>query len=221
ERGFEDEGDTEPRGQLLELAGDVENQAFAFDNTGPRDQEQRLVGPDGEIDQLHLRALSYRHLLLPVRPCRLHEAGEQRMAVAWRRAELGVELAGDEERMRRQLDHLDQAVAREAGETQPRVHHLLQVAVVELVTVAVALLDQVRAVDLVRARAVRQAHFLRAEAHGATHFGLLSALFGRALLVLPFGDQRDHRMRRRAVELGGMRAVQARNITRVLDDREL
>src|SRR5262245_1158471 len=188
---------------------------------GPAMMNSGWSAPTVKLISFTSGALGYWHLLLPVRARRLHEAREQRMAVARRRRERGVELARDEERMRRQLDHLDQAVAREAGKAQPRVHHLLQVAVVELVAVAVALLDHVRAVDLVRARAVRQPHFLRAEPHRAAHFGLFGALFGRALLVLPLGDQRDHGMRRRPVELGGVRAVQARDVTRVLDDREL
>src|SRR5262245_54378365 len=113
--------------------------------------------------------LRHRILLLLVGARGLDEAGEQRMAVARCGAEFRMELAGDEERMPGQLDHLDQAVAREAAEAQARVHELLQVAVVELEAMAVAFHDHVAAVDLVRTRAVRNAYFLRAQAHGAAH----------------------------------------------------
>src|SRR2546425_6872279 len=48
-----------------------------------------------------------------------HEAGEQRMRSHRPRFELGVELAADEPRMIRQLDHLDErAVGRQAGRPQ-------------------------------------------------------------------------------------------------------
>ena len=43
----------------------------------------------------------------------------------------------------------------------------------------------------------------------------------RALLVLPLGDQRDDRMRRGAVELGAVRALEPGDVARELDDREL
>src|SRR5690606_20551160 len=42
-----------------------------------------------------------------------------------------------------------------------------------------------------------------------------------AALVLPFGDQRDDGMRRRAVDLGRLRAGEAEDVARVLDDRDL
>ena len=113
---------------------------------GPAIRKNGWSRPTVEVDnacELHAlppaRWQPRRHLLLAVRARRLDEAGEQRMAVARRRAELRMELAGDEQRMRRQLDHLHQAVARDAGEAQARVHQLLQVAVVELVAMAVAL----------------------------------------------------------------------------------
>src|SRR6188768_110785 len=101
-----------------------------------------------------LRISCGRQLPLTKRARRLDEASEQRMPIARRRAELGMELAGDEERMRRQFDHLDQSIAREAGEPQASVHEFLQIAVVEFVTMAMTLGDDVRPVNLVSPRAV-------------------------------------------------------------------
>ena len=61
---------------------------------------------------------------------------------------------------------------------------------------AMALADHVLAVELVRQRAGLQAAFLRAQAHRAAQVGALVALLDVAGAVRPFGDQRDHRMRR-------------------------
>src|SRR5690606_26796259 len=90
----------------------------------------------------------HRYLLLPVRARRLHEPGKKRVAVTRRRAKLGVELTRDEERMVRQLDHFHEAVAREGRESQTRVHQLLQIAIVELVPVSMAFVNDAHAVDL-------------------------------------------------------------------------
>src|SRR5579859_17235 len=68
-----------------------------------------------------------------------HEAVEQRMAVARRRGEFRVELAGDEPGVLlfRQLDDLDQQIVhRFAGDHQAQILELLPVAVVELVAMA-------------------------------------------------------------------------------------
>ena len=62
---------------------------------------------------------------------------------------------------------------------------------------------------------------LRAEPHRAAEIGLLAALLDRAVAVLPFGHQRDHRMRRVGVELGAVGVGEAATCARVLDHREL
>src|ERR1700722_321590 len=67
-----------------------------------------------------------------------HESREQRMTVARRRGELGVELRGHEPGMARQLDDLDQAILREAREPQTRARVGVQEIVVELVAVPMA-----------------------------------------------------------------------------------
>src|SRR5207248_11316250 len=57
--------------------------------------------------------------------------------------------------------------------------------------------------------------------HGAAELGLLRALFYATSAVEPLGNQRDHRMRRVGVELGAVRAAQARYIARKFDGGEL
>ncbi len=75
--------------------------------------------------------------------------------------------------------------------------------------------------DLARARARPEQHLLRAEAHGAALVGGLVARLHAARLVLPLGDQRDHRMRRRAVELGAVGVGEAEHVAAEFDDRHL
>src|SRR3970040_1114059 len=98
------------------------------------------------------------------------EADEQRMAIARRRQEFRVRLAGQEPRVlvARQLDHLHQQVVhRLGGNHQAGVLELRAVAVVELVAVAVALGDDVLAVKLARQRAWLEPLGLHAQAHRA------------------------------------------------------
>ena len=69
------------------------------------------------------------------------EASEERVPVTRRGAKFRVVLARHEERVLRQLDDLDQAVARKTREAQARVHQALQVSVVELEAVALVLAE--------------------------------------------------------------------------------
>ena len=71
------------------------------------------------------------------------ETLEQRMPIARVRRELGVELAGEEQRMLRQLDHLDEVIDRQPGKTQSGFSKLLAIVVVDLVAMAVPLVDLV------------------------------------------------------------------------------
>src|SRR3954468_13788272 len=83
----------------------------------------------------------------------LDERREQRVPRARRGGEFGVELAPHEPGMPGQLDHLAQLLAlREPGDAQPLVLQPLDVLVVDLETVAMALVDRVGAVDLARER---------------------------------------------------------------------
>src|SRR5258706_2378962 len=152
----------------------------------------------------------------------LDERGKQRVAAARGRREFRVELAADEPRMRRQLDHLAQLLALgDAGNAQALVLQSLQVLVVDLVAVAVALVDRVRAVDLAREAPGFERGALSAQAHRPAEFGLFVAALDPAVAILPFGHERDHRAGRFAVELGRVRPGQAHHVSRELDHREL
>ena len=73
---------------------------------------------------------------------RFDEAGEERVRIPRARAELRMELAGDEVGMLGQLDDLDELLlGPEARHAQPVLLEPRQVVVVDLVAVAVALLD--------------------------------------------------------------------------------
>ena len=80
---------------------------------------------------------------------RFDEPGEQRMRLERLRLELGMELHGDVPRMRRQFDDLDElAVERPADDVEAVFRQRLLVQAVELVAMAVALVDDVFAVEL-------------------------------------------------------------------------
>src|SRR5712671_2052263 len=89
----------------------------------------------------------------------LDERRKERMPAAGRRSEFRMEPAADEPGVRRQLDHLAQLLALgEAGNAQALVLQSLHVLVVDLVAVAVAFVDHVRAVDLARQLDHRELH---------------------------------------------------------------
>src|SRR2546425_7679307 len=99
------------------------------------------------------------------------ETAEQRVRLVRLAEELGVKLAGQEEGMILQLDHLDQlAVGRRAAENHALALELLAVGIVEFVAMAMALVYNERAVDLLRLRAHHQLARLRAQAHRAALF---------------------------------------------------
>ena len=141
-----------------------------------------------------------------------HELAEQRRRAVRARLELRVVLRGDEERVVVDLDHLDEALVRrrardhQAGGLEPAAQE-----VVDLVAVAVALVDHGLAVDLARGGALVQLDRVGAQAHRAAHV--------RDLLLL--GQEVDDRVRRLGVELGRVRAVHADDVARELRDRHL
>src|SRR5260221_2760303 len=140
----------------------------------------------------------------------LDERGKQRVAAARGRREFRVELAADEPRMRRQLDHLAQLLALgDAGNAQALVLQALQVLVVDLVPVSVALVDHVRAVDLAREAPGLERSALGAQTHRPAETGLPASAPDPAVAVLAFRHERDHQVRRIAVELGRGRPRQA------------
>src|SRR5437868_8938156 len=93
--------------------------------------------------------------------------------------------------------------------------------VVDLVAVAVALGDRLLAVDLPRERAALDRARLRAQAHRAAEVRLRVAPLDLAVVSLPLGDERDHRVRRVGIELRGIRALEPALVARAFDRRDL
>src|SRR5882672_3676875 len=152
----------------------------------------------------------------------LDERRKERMAAAGRRGEFRMELAADEPRVRWQLDHFAQLLALgEAGNAQALVLQPLHVLAVDFVAVAVAFVDHVRAVDLAREAPGLEGGALGAQAHRAAEIGLFVAALDAAVAVLPLGHERDHRVRRVAVEFRAVRAREPDDVARELDHREL
>src|SRR5258706_15865415 len=152
----------------------------------------------------------------------LDERRKERMAAAGRRGEFWMELAADEPRVRWQLDHFAQLLALgQAGNAQALVLQPLYVLAVDFVAVAVAFVDHVRAVDLAREAPGLERGALGAQAHRAAEIGLFVAALDAAVAVLPLGHERDHRVRRIAVEFRAVRAREPDDVAREFDHREL
>src|SRR5437773_3226047 len=152
----------------------------------------------------------------------LDERREERMPAAGRRGEFRMELAADEPRVRRQLDHLAQLLALgEAGGAQALVLQPLHVLVVDFVAMAVAFVDHVRAVDLACEAPGLGHGALSTQPHRPAEIGLFVAALDAAVAVLPLGHEGDHRVRRVAVEFRAVRAREADDVARKLDHREL
>src|SRR5438309_10209679 len=82
------------------------------------------------------------------------ETPEQRMRLVRFAAKFGVKLAGDEERVIRQFNYLDQfAVRRRAAEDEVGLLEFVAVGVVEFVTVTMPFVDHKRDVQFGRHRA--------------------------------------------------------------------
>src|SRR6267143_301160 len=152
----------------------------------------------------------------------LDESGKERMATAGRRGEFRVELAADQPGMRRQLDHFAQLLALgEAGNAQALVLQSLHVLIVDLIAVAVAFVDHVRSVDLAREAPGLERGALSAQAHRPSEIGLFVAALDATVALLPLGHERDHRVRRVAVEFRAVRAREADDVSREFDHCEL
>ena len=222
ERRLEHERHLELGRDRLQALGRRHHELLALDDTRAGDQEQRSLRADLETREPH--ALATRGSLSP-----WHERAAVMKLVnsGWplRGFELnsGMELRGEEPRMNRgrQLDELDEPVTRETGELEAGLRELVEIAVVEFVSMTMALGDLVGAVDRFRERTVLDVAGLRAEPHRAAEIGRGAALLDRAVAILPLGDHRDDRMRRLLIQLGGMGAREARDVARVLDDGDL
>ena len=126
--------------------------------------------------------------------------------------EFRVELHADEEVVLRHLDRLDDpAVRRRAADAQPGFGQHRAVVVVELVAVAVALVDVRGAVAARHLGIRRNLAGIAAEAQRAAHVDL-ARLVGHEVddLVLPD-----------LVELAGIRVLDAADVARVFDDGDL
>src|SRR5918997_5930875 len=121
--------------------------------------------------------------------------------------ELRVELAADKERVVPKLGYLDEpSVGGGAGEDHPRVGEGVPVAVVDLVAVAVALVDVVLVIHAGRERPRLDLAGVAAEAHGPAHL--------HADLV---GHYVYDRVRALGVEFGRVGPVQADHVAGELD----
>src|SRR5689334_14779113 len=93
--------------------------------------------------------------------------------------------------------------------------------IVDFIAVAMALDNTVGAVHRARDAAGLEQALLSAEAHGAAEIGSGIAVLDAAVALLPFGNQRDHRMRGVGLEFGAVRAVETDDVARELDDSKL
>src|SRR6202521_4698486 len=159
------------------------------------------------------RARRLRQLRRALRARRPDETGEQRVPIAWGGGELRVELRRKKPRMVGQLDHLYQPVAREPREAHARLPVAVEVVVVEFVAVPMALHDGVAPEDLARPRAGPEQYLLGSQAHGAALGAGLVAGLRAVHLVLPFRDERDHRVRAGTVELGTVGIRKPQHVT--------
>src|SRR5687768_16708557 len=170
-------------------------------------------------DDLERRLRDALLVLLQRRP---DEGREERVAVARCGGELGVVLAAEVPRVIGELGHLGQVLGVGlGGDLEPGRFEPRHVVVVGLVAVAMALGHRVLAVDPVRERALLHRAGLRAQAHGAAEVGVGVALLHLAVVVLPLGDQRDHRMRGLGIELGRVGPLEPDLVARELDRSDL
>ena len=114
-----------------------------------------------------------------------------------------MELTADKPRMRRDLDDLDQVtIHRPPGNTQAGSFEFHRVSVVEFEAVAMALVDQIRAISACDKTAGSELARLATEPHGTADIAFGRALFDHAFRGFPFGYERDHRMLRALIEFG-------------------
>ena len=142
----------------------------------------------------------------------LDEAGEQRMRMRRLRLELRMELHRQIPGMAGELGDLDElAVGRSARDPQAVFGERALVEAVELVAMAMALVNQVGAVDAVGERAGRELAGVAAEPHRAAELVDAEQV---AQLV-------DHLGGRLGIALGRIGVGEAGDVARVLDGRPL
>src|SRR5664280_773816 len=182
--------------RLIALQNSLRRNSFGVSWPFDLDQTRGLVGVDCGPDQ----------------------PGEQRMRAGRPGEELRVSLGGDVVRMHvgRQLGELDQAaVGRGAGEAESGLLDLGPVVVVDLVAVAVALIDQEGTVGTGDDRAFGQLGRVGPQPHGAAK---VAGALDESLLLLHRGD---HGIGGLGVELAGGRVCDAEDVAGVLDHHAL
>src|ERR1700686_411252 len=197
----------------------------AMRNSGrcnPTSKPQRFMRSG---DELRARSPRIGDRDSPALECRVDECDKQRMAAAWIGSEFGMELAAEEPGMAGELDHLAQisggGTLGPGTDRQPGRLEARQVMIVDFVAVPVALGDRRRAVDSVREQSGHHLAGLGAEPQGDSKIGAMVAALDRPVAILPLGDQRHHRVRRRGIELGAVGVGEARLVPRIFDDRQL
>ena len=135
---------------------------------------------------------------------------EQRVRVVWTGLEFGVKLYAHEEVVRRDFHRLaERAVGRRARDLHAALFKLFAVIVIELETVAVALLNEIRAVRFLHSLAKDDAGICP-EPHRAAHL--------HAVLI---GHEVDDGMLAFGVELRRVRVLDPENVAGIFDDRDL
>src|SRR5438034_3471452 len=140
------------------------------------------------------------------------ELPEERRRPRRARLELRVELAGHEPGMVGELDDLDEPTLLErSGHSEPRVDQRRAVVVVDLVAVAVSLVDDGLAVCVVGACPLHELDRLRTQSHRAAEI----------LDLLLLRQQVDHRVRGLRVHLRRIRPFETEHVPCVLRDRDV
>src|SRR5256885_10419304 len=182
-----------PSSLQISFRADAVSSAIWRDSTphGPAIRNKGLSRPTSKPQSLMLssrdRGLGLAGLGL--QSC-LDERREERMSATGRRGEFRVELAADQPGMRRQLDHFAQLLPLgEAGNAQALVLQSLHILVVDLIAVAVAFVDHVRAVDLACEAPRLERGALSPQPHRPAEIGFFVAALDAAVAILPRSEE--------------------------------
>src|ERR1035437_6144944 len=166
----------------------------------------------GELGMGEQRLLNGRLAPVALLFRRADEALEQRVRLHGLALELGMELAAEIPRMVGEFADFDVGiVGRLAGDLEARRLQALFVFAIELVAVAMALVDFARAVGVVCHTALGQAASPASQPHGAAQL----------VDTLEFAELEDDAVRRARVELGGIGGLQSAHVAREFDHQGL
>src|SRR5947207_11266307 len=93
--------------------------------------------------------------------------------------------------------------------------------IVDFVAMAMALRDTRRSINAIGERSRHDVARLCAETHRSAEIRRDAAALDRSVMVLPFGNERDDRMRRIGIELGAVGIGKARHMARKFDHSQL